>query len=271
LLQYRLNLARIHQYFDHDYQGALTIYNRIREEIPSSAHEGAVRAHLFAAACRNAAECILDPAPRPLDDATRDSAEALLREGIEVARTYKLAEVEMDLSYTRVRIAEAAGDEQTAVGLLSELADGQAARRYPLVAAIAHDRLAWNGVRTGRQNFIWEDLRARLRALRLFEHAWAQRVVMNSRIRGARCLAARGTTGRKIALELLEENRVDIQRLPGLAGADDARRAAETEAGVDFLTGAGGKTWAAFLATSQAAKLPDPLKRKSAAEVWEGR
>jgi hypothetical protein len=177
----------------------------------------------------------------------------------------------MDLSYTRARIAEAAGDDQTAAGILAGLSNGQAARRYPLIAAIAADRLAWNDVRTGRRNFIWDDLRARLRALSLFEHAWAQRVVMNSRIHGARCLAARSASDRKIALALLEENRADIQRLTGLTGNDDAYRAAKTAAGLDVLAGAGGKTWAAFLASPQAAKVPDPWKRQAATEIWEER
>lgn len=271
LLQYRLNLARISQYFDHNYEGALANYEAIRDEIRPSAYEDPVRAHLFAAACRNAAECILDPAPRPIDGATRDHAEALVQEGLEAARARGLTEVEMELSYTRTRIAEAAGDDQTAAGLLTDLSNGQAVRRYPLLAAIAAERLAWNAVRTGRRNFTWEDQRARLRSLSLFDHAWAQRVVMNGRIRGARCLAARSAADRKVALGLLEENRTDIQRLPGLTGYDDARRVAETAAGLDVLAGADGKTWAAFLASPQAARVPDPWKRQGAAEIWEGR
>jgi hypothetical protein len=36
-----------------------------------------------------------------------------VQEGLEIARACNLGEVEMDLSYTRVRIAEAAGDDQT--------------------------------------------------------------------------------------------------------------------------------------------------------------
>lgn len=271
LLQYRLNLARISQYFDHNYEGALATYYAIRDEIRPSAYEDPVSAHLFAAACRNAAECILDPAPRPVDGATLDRAEALVQEGLEAARARGLTEVEMELSYTRARIAEAAGDDQTAVGLLTDLSNGQAVRRYPLLAAIAADRLAWNAVRTGRRNFTWEDQRARLRSLSLFDHAWAQRVVMNGRIRGARWLAARSVADRKIALALLEENWADIQRLPGLTGDDDACRVAETAAGLDVLAGVDGKTWAAFLASPQAARVPDPWKRQGAAEIWEGR
>jgi hypothetical protein len=271
LLQYQLNLARIRQYFDHDYTGALANYEAIRDEIRPLAYEDRVCGHLFAAACRNAAECVLDPAPRPIDGDTRDRAEALVREGLEVARARGLAEIEIELSYTRARIAEAASDDQTAAAILTDLSSGQTARRYPLVAAIAANRLAWNDVRTGRRDFIWEDQRARLRALRLFEHAWAQRVVIKSRIRCARCLATRGAADRTIALALLEENRADIQRLPGLTGNDDACRAAETAAGFAVLAGADGRMWTAFLASPQAAKVPDLWKRQGAAEIWEGR
>jgi hypothetical protein len=271
LLQYRLNLARIRQYFDHDYKGALANYDAIRDEIRPLVYEDPVCAHLFAAACRNAAECVLDPAPRPIDADARDRAEVLVHEGVEVARSRGLAEIEMELSYTRARIAEAASDDQTVAAILTDLSNGLAARRYPLVAAVAANRLAWNDVRTGRRDFIWEDQHARLRALSLFEQAWAQRVVIKSRIRSARCLATRGAADRKIALALLEENRADIQRLPGLTGDEDACRAAETAAGLDVLAGADGKIWAAFLASPRAGKVPDPWKQQAAAEIWEGR
>ncbi|ESY13913.1 hypothetical protein X750_31135 [Mesorhizobium sp. LNJC394B00] len=112
LLQYRHNLARISQYFDHDYTGALAIYEAIREEIRPSAYADSTQGHLFAAASRNAAECVLDPAKRPLDAAVSERAEVFVQEGLEVAQALRLAQVAMDLNYTRARIAEAANDNQ---------------------------------------------------------------------------------------------------------------------------------------------------------------
>ncbi|MCA0002790.1 MULTISPECIES: hypothetical protein [Mesorhizobium] len=271
LSQYRNNLARISQYFDHDYDGALAVYDTILKEVGPSAFANPIFGHLFAAASRNAAECVLDPAMRPLDPVIRDRAEALVQQGLEVARALHLAEVEMELRYTRARIAEAANDDQTAALILAGLSDGEAQRRYPLLAAIAADRLAWNEMRTGHRRFSWDDARARLRTLRLFEHAWAQRVVIRNRIDCADCLAARGAPDRETAIELLKDNVADIRRLPGLTGDEDAQRAAKTHAGLDVLTASGGTVWAAFLESPLAAKVPEPWKRGTAEEIWQGR
>lgn len=271
LSQYRNNLARIGQYFDHDYDGARAAYEQIREEVRPSAYADSIFGHLFAAASRNAAECVLDPAVRPLDPAVRESAEAFVHQGLEVARALQLSEVAMDLRYTGARIAEAANDDQTAALILAELSNGEAHRRYPLLAAIAADRLAWNEMRTGRHRFSWDDARTRLRALRLFEHAWAQRVVLRNRIDCANYLAARGAADRDIAIQLLKDNVADIRRLSGLSGDEDAQRAAKTHAGLDVLTASGGTIWTAFLESPIAAKVPEPWKRRTAEEIWQGR
>jgi hypothetical protein len=270
IAHHRHNLARIHQYFDHEYEAAIQTYEAIRNALAPDVSTDRESAQLFAAASRNAAECVLDPAPRPIAQSVRDRADEFAGNGLKVARTQGLGEIEAELIYTRARIDEAAQDYAGAGSLLSDLANGCTARAHPLVSAIAADRLAWNEVRRGRRNLTWEDLRARLRTLDLFDHAWAARVAIKSRLRGAKRLAAKG---RQIDLlqaqQLLEENRRRLGEMAGLAGREDARGAARTYAGLDVLAQAGGRLWAEFLASPRAVRLPDDWKDLTPHGVWE--
>lgn len=126
ILHFQHDLARIHQYFDHNYSDASRDYEEIRTQLSESALTNKRAAHLFAAATRNLAECILDPAGRPVDGPVFQRIENLLHEGIGVAGAQGLTQVELELVYTRARLYEAAGNDIAAASFLLDLSNGDA-------------------------------------------------------------------------------------------------------------------------------------------------
>ncbi|NLR98097.1 hypothetical protein HGP17_14880 [Rhizobium sp. P38BS-XIX] len=270
VLAFRHDLARLEQYFRHDYQGALKLYQDIRDLLRTQAKNDMALAYLFAASSRNAAECLLDPAQRPLDPTIREQAEDLVEEGLGMVSMFSLKQVEAELLYTRARIAEAAGDDIAAAGLLAQLASGSSARNYPLLAAIANDRLAWNEQRQGRRVFSWEDLEGRLRMLDLFDHSWAARVAIKTRLRAAKLLYHRGSQlDLDRARQLLEENHREFRRLTHLSGGEDAQNAAGTFSGLDVLSGGSRQTWREFLVNPLSQRISEEWKKRTAKEMWE--
>ncbi|MGO7837208.1 hypothetical protein [Rhizobium johnstonii] len=270
VLAFRHDLARLEQYFRHDYQGALELYEGIRDLLRAQITNDSGFAHLFAAASRNAAECLLDPAQRPLDPAIREQAEDLAEEGLGAASVFSLEQVEAELLYTRARIAEAAGDDLAAAGLLAQLASGPRARSYPLLAAIANDRLAWNEQRQARRVFSWEDLQGRLRTLDLFDHSWAARVAIKTRLRAARLLYNRGSElDLERARQLLEDNHGELKRLTHLSGDEDAQNAAATFSGLEVLSTGTRQTWQEFLINPLSQGISAEWKNRTAKEMWE--
>ncbi|WP_422384567.1 hypothetical protein [Roseibium album] len=265
----RLNLARIEQYFDHEYEKALDLYDQTLEALDPHVHENANLAEICAAACRNAAECILDPAQRPLGADTLDRVEAYLERGRRLAESNDLTIVKADLLYTRARTLEASGDDVAAAQYLSGLANGEQARIYPLMAAIAADRLGWNEVRRG-EPIVVENLRARLRRLDRFDHAWAARVSLKSRLRGAQTLVGLGgSIHKQQASRLLDENRELYDSLTQLSGREDAQVAARTFAGLEVLSEEPENIWTAFKEYNAFNQLPEDWRRYSANEIWE--
>ncbi|WP_143131672.1 hypothetical protein [Paraburkholderia aspalathi] len=266
VLHFKHNLARLRQYFLHEYDEALQVYEEIRGKLRPGGQENADDAYLFAAASRNAAECLLDPAPRPIDNAVRDCADAFITDGLEVAQPF--VELTAELLYTRARIAQASNDLPAAAQVLAELTTGEVAQAYPLVARIAADRLAWIEVGRGRA-FTSEELRGRLNVLDGFYHMWAVRVAIRSRVRGAKLLAARGLDADlKEAEQLLGESAAQFRRLTNLTGAEDVQNAAVTFAGLDVLAGGKGEAWHAFLKDPRAERLPSAWKELTAKDIW---
>ncbi|CAO3438908.1 hypothetical protein, partial [Azospirillum palustre] len=268
VLHQRHNLARLRQYFEHDYNGALITYEDITKHLGAAPFADRDSALLFAACARNSAECLLDPAPRPIDQALRDRIEETLRSGRSATESHRLLEPAADIDYTLARVAEAAQDDSSAAGLLDALTCGETAKDYPLVATIAAARLFWNEIRRGRAEFEWEHFFRRLQALDLFDHAWAVRTAMAFRLRGVRVLHMRqGVDDLDRARSLIEQNRSSIARHPGLSGHDDARVAALTEVAADLINGSE-TAWRQFAAGSRATMLPADWIGRSAAEIW---
>ena len=266
VLHFKHNLARLRQYFLHEYDEALQVYEEIRGKLRAGAHERKDEAYLFAAASRNAAECLLDPAQRPIDNAVRERADAFITDGLEVARPF--AELTAELLYTRARIAQASNDLPAAAQVLGELTTGAVAQAYPLVTKIAADRLAWMEIGRGRA-FTSEELRGRLNVLDGFYHMWAVRVAIRSRIRGAKQLAARGLAGDlKEAEQLLGESATQFLRLTNLTGTEDVQHAAVTFAGLDVLAGGNGEAWQTFLKDPRAERLPSTWKELTTTDIW---
>ena len=182
----------IRQYFDHQYDEALAVYDDIRERLGTGPHQEVDDARLFATCSRNGAECLLDPALRPIDGAIRDRLEQMLNAGRDVAEESGLGEVAADIDYTLARIAEAAGDEAAATSILVGLVTDEAKEGYPLLAAISAMRLFWSGIAHGRAAFAWDRFDRLVRALDLFDHAWAVRVAIRARLRATNALFLRG-------------------------------------------------------------------------------
>lgn len=270
LLRQRHNLARIRQYFEHDYAGALVVYEEIMGLLGPGPFPDAASAQLVAACARNGAECLLDPAARPLDAAVRDRIDELLRRGGDAAAGHDVRQTVADIAYTRARTAEAARDDAGAAELLGNLVDGPGADEYPLMAAIAACRLFWNHLRRNRAGFEWETLVRLLRRLDLFDHAWAIRTAIKARLRAVRVLLERGgAADLEHAKQLIAQNREQIGRHPGLGGGEDTRSAARTEAAADVIQGDGGTAWAQFASGPRAGMLPAGWAGRTAAEIWE--
>jgi hypothetical protein len=270
LLSQRHNLARIRQYFEHDYDGALAVYQEIMRLLDPGLFTDAASAQLFAACARNGAECLLDPAARPLDGVVRDRIDELLRRGCDAAAGHDVLHAVADITYTRARTAEAAGDDAGAADLLRGLVEGPLEDEYALTTAIAACRLFWNDLRRGRAAFEWERLVRLLRRLDLFDHAWAVRTAIKARLRAVRVLMERGgAADLEHAAQLIAQNREQIGRYPGLGGQEDARSAARTEAAADVIQGDGGTAWAEFAAGPRARMLPADWASRTAAEIWE--
>ncbi len=260
----------IRQYFDHQYDEALAVYDDIRERLGTGPHQEVDDARLFATCSRNGAECLLDPALRPIDGAIRDRLEQMLNAGRDVAEESGLGEVAADIDYTLARIAEAAGDEAAATSILVGLVTDEAKEGYPLLAAISAMRLFWSGIAHGRAAFAWDRFDRLVRALDLFDHAWAVRVAIRARLRATNALFLRGAADDPArARALVKENIAAINRNHGLLSHDDTRDAALTAAAGDILAVEDSQRWPQFAAGPRVAMLPYGWARKTAAEIWE--
>jgi hypothetical protein len=234
---YEQNLARISQYFHHQYDEAWSAYLALMERLTPTATTDLEAGDIFAAASRNAAECLLDPAPRPLTPAQREEIDGLLERGLRVATEHKLWSTRAELLYTQARTSEAAGDPVSALRVLGSIFNAQEAYEFPVVSTIARDRHAWLSIRVGRQPFDFQELRARLRQLdSVRAHAWAVRVAIKSRIRGAKALwQSRLPADMEAGRALLVEAQTLFNESPGLHGQGDLQLDTEVRAGLQVL------------------------------------
>lgn len=265
---FRVNLARITQYFDHNYKAAKAEHLEVMAELEADADRNREAADVYAAAGRNAAECVLDPATRPIATPVRDEIEGLLEKADKIATRHALRSTQADLLYTYARAAEAAGDISSALAYLERIYQNDWAKDFPVIAAVARDRSTWLEVSAGRRQFSLDELRLRLRPLDLLNfHAWAARVAIKSRTRGAKALFSRGTGfGVEHARELLIQARDSIDAHPALSSRSDDLRAARLFAGLQAVVG--GSFWAEFVASSAGRRLSDSRALRDPQDYW---
>jgi hypothetical protein len=272
LIGYRLNVARIAQYFDRDQAKAYEIYVQILSDIHDRANEDAVVGRIAAAAYRNAAECQFDNQPIPLSEVHAQKAVEAVDEGLRIARSHGLTDVESELLYTSARLLEARKDPIGARGRLEEAATTASRVSYPLVAAIARDRRYWLQVQAGDAPFRLVDVNPNIRALSLLEwHLWAARVSIKSRLRAARRLLAGGQADdQPRGLELLQGARRIIRERKLHSGDTDFLRAARTYAGLKLYLGSNGdEAWNEFLAYAGSAGWLEKRGTPDAQTLWE--
>ena len=263
----QLDFARLQQYFDHKYEDALQLYDKIMNGIEDhlASHEEAA---LFAACARNAADCIIDPAIRPMSEDKLTTAMGYLERGQTVTGRFDLTIENADLLYTEARAYEAAGQDAVAATVLERISDTTITSAYPLMAAIAADRLGWNRTRRG-ESFRVESVAARLRRLDEQCHVWADRVAMKTRLRSAKLLSAKGgTLSLKQAREFLATNARAFLRLRGLRGSEDAWMAAQSIAGCHVLGEEGVLRWSEFNGLEAYDRLPTRWKNVDPKEIW---
>ena len=263
----QLDLARLQQYFDHKYEDALKLYDEIMNGIEDhlASREDAA---LFAACARNAADCIIDPAIRPMSEDKLTEAMGYLERGQDVTKRFDLVIENADLLYTKARAYEAAGEDSMAATVLERISGPETAQVYPVMAAIAEDRLGWNKTRRG-EPFRVESVAARLRRLDAQCHVWADRVALKTRMRSAKLLAEKGDTlSKQQACELLAANAESFLRLRGLRGSEDAWMAAQTIAGCHALDVQSVQRWTEFKTTEAYGRLPARWKTADLEEIW---
>lgn len=263
----QLDFARLKQYFDHKYEDARHLYDEIMNGIEEhlASHEEAA---LLAACARNAADCIIDPVIRPISEEKLTTAMEYLERGKKVTEHFNLAIENADLLYTEARAYEAAGQDAIAATVLERISDTANTSEYPLMAAIAADRLGWNRTRRG-EPFRVESVAARLRRLDEQCHVWADRVAMKTRLRSAKLLSAKGSTlSLRQAREFLATNARAFLRLRGLRGSEDAWMAAQTIAGCHVLGEEGVLSWSEFSKLEAYDRLPTRWKNVDPKEIW---
>lgn len=265
------DLARLQQYFDHKYDEARQLYDKIMEERGGhlASHKDAA---LFAACARNAADCIIDPmtepmiGPMPEDKLTQ--ALRYIERGQDITRRFDLAIENADLLYTEARAYEAADQYSNAATVLEKITVEKTALVYPVMVAVAEDRLGWNRTQRG-ETFRVESVAARLRRLDAQYHVWADRVALKTRLRSAKLLAdTGGTLSLKQARDLLATNAEAFLRLRGLRGSEDARMAAMTIAGCHVLSVEILLTWEKFKTTEAYSRLPEFWKIAGLEQIW---
>jgi tetratricopeptide (TPR) repeat protein len=236
-LAYDHNLARISQYFDHAYDAALTVYENIIAQLEEVRLVDRPAGHLYAAACRNAAECVFDPAARPLTPELLERAQAFVHRGLEVGNHLELTEVVAEITYTRARLSEAAGDNAASIQMLQRVLDTPQIDRFPIIATLSRNRQFWRRVECGDQPFSLEDLQPTLRALDILSwHAWPARAAVRSRLRAAKRLVASGSAAnRTLARQLLEHSSRTTMSANGPSSGTDRLRWAQVFAGLHVL------------------------------------
>ena len=249
LRDYRLNEARILQYFDGGAKAALAIYNEVVAATADSVWMDKHAASTAIAARRNAAECLFEFEPFRADPSNRRFAEDHLLEAANLAEHHAFGGIWAEILYTVARLRELCGDTDGAMSRLSQAKDAAQKERFPLVARISDDRLYWLLVRTGGIAFSFADAQAKLRYLELLcWHGWALRVAMKNRLRTARrLLEAGGKADLCRARTLLRQNVTTYRARPGLTGRADRRRVAQSYAGLARAGGGTTDSWSEFL------------------------
>jgi hypothetical protein len=271
LAGFRLNVARITQYFDRDSDGALKTYRDIIAELSLQEPESKEAARVKAAAGRNAAECLFDSAPRPLSRDRREQAEEIITRASTAANRHDLVELANELQYSKARLLQAAGDAVAAQSILRDVIQSTRREHFPLLEAIASDRDYWLSVRAGGRPFVFEEAQARLAALEKLDwHAWALRVSLRSRLRISKHLLASGRTAeRDLALSLLERNK-DLSKVKrGLVDRFDQTQIAQTYAGLELSSALGDHPWEEFLHLDWASTWMEGARLATPALVWE--
>lgn len=219
LADYKMNLARLHQYLDYDLKSAEATYREILKEV-SNVHG---RAFLVAAVERNLAECIVTRSPGELT--AQQEAEALLDDA--EARLQESEPLRAEIAYVRAKLTQPSGAVQI---LLRSCAQIARQTGNGMVEAIADARLFWSG-----EPFDFDRWRRIERALAPYHHhGWAIRTAMNGRICAARQLATRGMHVE--ALELLHRNLRELDAHPAFDRGTDRDRIAYTLAGILVLS-----------------------------------
>lgn len=270
-LAYHHNLARISQYFDHAYDAALTIYENTLAQLETVRLVDRPAGHLYAAACRNAAECVFDPASRPLSPELLEHAQAFVERGLETASHLDLTELVAEITYTRARLSEAAGDSAASVQMLQRVLDMPRIDRFPIIATLSRNRQFWRRVERGDQPLSLEDVQPTLRALDILSwHAWPARAAVRSRLRAAKRLVASGSAANgALARQLLEHSSRKVTSANGLSSETDRLRWAQVFAGLHVVAPAGHPDpWNEFRSLPWAAAWLDGKNEPTPEQIW---
>ncbi|RWH52866.1 MAG: hypothetical protein EOQ82_24875 [Mesorhizobium sp.] len=270
-LAYDHNLARISQYFDHAYDAALTVYENIIAQLEDVRLVDRWAGHLYAAACRNAAECVFDPAARPLTPALLERAQLFVHRGLEVAIHLQFTELVAEITYTRARLSEAGGDNAASIQMLQRVLDTPQIDRFPIIVTLSRNRQFWRRVERGDQPFFLEELQPTLRALDILSwHAWPARAAVRSRLRAAKRLVASGSAAnRTLAQQLLERSSRNMMSASGLSSETDRLRWAQVFAGLHVIAPVGQPDpWIKFRALPWATAWLHGTNEPTPEQIW---
>lgn len=235
-LSYRHDKARLLQFYDNDYNGAIKEYESIITEIENRMESfNSPSTHLMAVVHRNLGECILDLCASPEDDfreANSHLQTALVLEEKVNSYSNLIAETYYQLS----RLSEKQTQKQQGRQYLEMCITTAQVSHYGLMAVIAKNRLFWMDV--AERNLIWNELTLRWDLISDFlkgyvRNSWAARTLLNTNIKMAVLLRREGKL--KKGSELLHENLGILESNQFLRRKGDLDRIVQTLAGLQLF------------------------------------
>jgi hypothetical protein len=225
LPDYQLTRARLEQYLSYEFAKAAEAYRDIiRRWGADTNHRLTV-----ATACRNLAECIVSLEGD--DAATLQEAEAELQRAKGLLNAHPKEPLNAQISYERIKLAELRGEDSRSVGLLIRKCIEESRNLgFGMLTVIATARLFWNDGTF--ESSAWSELERVLYSYRW--HGWAQRTMVNGRLRAARALEKSGDL--RAAAEQLERNLEELLARPGFDRGTDRDRMAYTLGGLFSLS-----------------------------------